>query len=218
MTDTENQNMDKVLHLQQLLENAQDNLAQARNIIKELGVLPAVVNFESKVQEVGRVADEGKSKIIEGVFDGENMVGPDGKIYTIPPNYVSKSKLVEGDIMKLTILPDGSFVYKQIGPVKRKRRIGVLVKDETTGEFRVMVGQRSYKVIRAAVTYFKGDSNDEAVILTPEDDSSQCAAVENIIKVGTSAKKRKLLTSGEAGELTAGDDSLLNNSILENID
>lgn len=218
MTDEENQSADKVLHLQQLLENAQDNLTQARNLIRELGVLPVATFSEDKIPEAGRMTEEGRSKIIEGVFDGENMVGPDGKIYTIPPNYVSKSKLVEGDIMKLTILPDGSFVYKQIGPVKRKRRIGVLVKDETTGEFRVMVGQRSYKVIRAAVTYFKGDSNDEAVILTPEDDSSQSAAVENIIKAGTSALKRKLLTGGEEAELPEGDDGLLNNSILENID
>ena len=38
-------------------------------------------------------------KILEGVFDGQNMVGSDGRQYIVPPNYASKSKLVEGDIL-----------------------------------------------------------------------------------------------------------------------
>ena len=54
------------------------------------------------------------------------MIGPDGKNYPVPANYASKSKLVEGDIMKLTITEDGKFLYKQIGPVERKTVIGTL--------------------------------------------------------------------------------------------
>ena len=42
-------------------------------------------------------------RVIEGVFDGENMIGPDGKQYSVPANYASKSKLVEGDILKMKI-------------------------------------------------------------------------------------------------------------------
>ena len=42
------------------------------------------------------------------------MIGPKDKIFPVPANYASKSKLVEGDRLKLTILPNGSFVYKQI--------------------------------------------------------------------------------------------------------
>ena len=49
------------------------------------------------------------------------MLSPDGKNYPIPANYASKSKLVEGDLMKLTIAEDGSFIYKQIGPVPRSK-------------------------------------------------------------------------------------------------
>ena len=34
------------------------------------------------------------------------MIGPDGKNYPVPANYASKSKLIEGDILKLTITPN----------------------------------------------------------------------------------------------------------------
>ena len=64
--------------------------------------------------------------VLEGHFNGEKMIGDDGKEYNVPPNYASKSKLVTGDRMKLTITPQGAFIYKQIGPINRKRVIGAL--------------------------------------------------------------------------------------------
>ncbi len=57
------------------------------------------------------------------------MIGADGKQYPVPANYASKSKIVEGDMLKLTITPEGSFIYKQIGPVERRRLIGVVNQD-----------------------------------------------------------------------------------------
>ncbi|PIX89851.1 MAG: hypothetical protein COZ29_03005, partial [Candidatus Moranbacteria bacterium CG_4_10_14_3_um_filter_45_9] len=53
--------------------------------------------------------------VIEGAFDGQVMLGTDGKQYPVPANYASKSKLVEGDMLKLTITDNGAFLYKQIG-------------------------------------------------------------------------------------------------------
>ena len=49
--------------------------------------------------------------VVEGVFDGERMMGTDGIKYNVPPNYASKSKLLEGDILKLVIQEDGSFIF-----------------------------------------------------------------------------------------------------------
>jgi hypothetical protein len=69
---------------------------------------------------------DGGERIIEGVFNGEKMVGPDGKEYAVSPNYASKSKIVEGDMMKLTITNNGKFIFKQIGPVERKTRFTAL--------------------------------------------------------------------------------------------
>ena len=83
--------------------------------------------------------------------------------------------------LKLIIKKDGSFVYKQIGPIERKREKGTLIKDSLTGEFKVETGNRSYKVLKASVTYFHGNDRDEAIVLIPQDGESIWAAVENII-------------------------------------
>lgn len=120
-------------------------------------------------------------KIIEGVFTGEKMLGADGREYSVPPNYASKSKLVEGDMMKLTITNTGSFLYKQIGPIERKRIVGKLVCDPDTSQWSVLSEGRSYKVLNASVSFFKGSAGDEVVILVPESGESQWGAVENVI-------------------------------------
>lgn len=123
-----------------------------------------------------------EGNVVEGIFDGQGMVGPDGKQYSIPPNYASKSKLVEGDILKLTISYNGSFIYKQIAPVARRRVIGILETDMETHMFVVRGEGQVWRVLTASVTYFKGVGGDEVVILVPRDKPSKWAAVENIIK------------------------------------
>jgi hypothetical protein len=120
--------------------------------------------------------------VIEGVFDGKGMVGPDGKEFPIPPNYASKSKLVEGDMLKLTVTPTGAFVFKQIGPIERDRKVGSLVHERDIDEFAVIVGDKKYRVLKASITYFHGADGDEAVILVPKASPSKWAAVENVIK------------------------------------
>jgi hypothetical protein len=118
-------------------------------------------------------------RIVEGVFNGESMVGADGKEYSIPPNYASKSKLVEGDMLKLTITNSGSFIFKQIGPIERKSLIGEII---TEGDqYSVIANGRTYKALTASVTFFKGKAGDEAVILVPKDGESEWAAVDNVI-------------------------------------
>ena len=39
-----------------------------------------------------KIPADGEEKIIEGIFDGQNMIGPKQKVYPIPSNYASKSK------------------------------------------------------------------------------------------------------------------------------
>ncbi len=121
-------------------------------------------------------------RIVEGIFDGQNMVGSDGKIYSIPPNYASKSKLVEGDMLKLTISSSGSFIYKQIGPIDRVRIIASLGFDATIGEYYATFENRRWNILKASVTYYKGEPGDEIVLLVPKNEPSKWAAVENVIK------------------------------------
>ncbi len=141
--------------------------------------LPSSPNFSST-----NTTEQTSLRVLEGVFDGTRMVGADGAFYPVPPNYASKSKLVEGDLLKLTISPNGSFIYKQIGPTKRKRLVGELIKrqDGETILYDVFAENHVFHVLSAAITYYKGQSGDEAAILVPEDAISKWAAVDYIVK------------------------------------
>ncbi len=136
-------------------------------------------------QALSQEAAVGLGKIVEGIFDGERMISGEGQIYQIPPNYASKSKLVEGDLLKLTITPKGAFIYKQIGPIERDRIRGALLRNEETGEFAVTHDDKVYRVLKASITYFHGEQGDEVVILVPKKSPSRWAAVENVVKRGT---------------------------------
>ena len=172
----------KIVLIRQLVEAARNNLDTATQLLKDAGIPD--LETKSAVKPIGGSVQrtEGGAVIIEGVFDGQNMVGPDGKLYSVPANYASKSKLVEGDLLKLTISPDGSFIYKQIGPVERERIVGVLARDEQTEEFRVLAKGQFFRVLLASVTYFKAGVGDEVVVLVPKGTPSSWAAVENVIR------------------------------------
>jgi hypothetical protein len=133
------------------------------------------VGDDEKIAPVAR--EDTLGKIIEGVFDGQNMMGSDGKTYPVPANYASKSKLVQGDILKLTIADDGAFLYKQIGPIPRKQVVGALKLEN--GHYFVEVGEKKYRVLLASVTYFKAKPGDQVSVNVPEDDSlAEWAALE----------------------------------------
>jgi hypothetical protein len=147
--------------LKALIEEAETSLAAAKELLISLvGDDPVATRSQT---------DENIGKVIEGVFDGQNMAGGDGKMYPVPANYASKSKLVQGDILKLTIAEDGSFLYKQIGPIPRKQVVGLLTQRE--GNYIVTVGNKEYRVLLASVTYFKAKPGDQVSINIPDDDS-----------------------------------------------
>lgn len=135
-----------------------------------------------RTQAPARTEQQEEERVVEGVFDGERMMGTDGIKYNVPPNYASKSKLVEGDIMKLLIKADGSFVFKQIGPVERERVVGTLAIDDYGNYAMIDAEGRSFRILTASITYFRGEAGDEVVGLLPEGQHASWAAVENIMK------------------------------------
>ena len=173
--------------IKKILQNIHDNLGKVIEILEQSP--EEVDNMEEVLAGVSQTLKEaekdlevmGEERVIEGVFDGVKMIAQDGQEYTIPANYASKSKLVEGDILKLTIAKNGDFLYKQIGPVERKRVVGELIMDDK-GNFFVVAKKKKWQVLPASVTYFKGSLGDEVVILVPKDSISKWAAVENIVK------------------------------------
>jgi hypothetical protein len=158
----------QIKRLRALIQEAETNLGAANELLVSL------VGDDATVQPV---KDENLGKVIEGVFDGQNMVGSDGKTYPVPANYASKSKLVQGDILKLTIADDGAFLYKQIGPIPRKQVVGTLKLEN--GHYFVSVGEKDYRVLLASVTYFKAKPGDQVSVNLPEDDTAaEWAALE----------------------------------------
>ena len=87
----------QIKRLRGLITDAETNLAAAKELL--ISIL-GDGNTITAPRETIVSGPEGK--VIEGIFDGQIMIGPDGKNYPVPANYASKSKLVEGDIMKLT--------------------------------------------------------------------------------------------------------------------
>jgi len=160
----------QIKRLKSLIQEAETSLAAAKELLLSLVGEDNTVN-------TANLKDEVLGKVIEGVFDGQNMVGSGGKTYPVPANYASKSKLVQGDILKLTIADDGAFMYKQIGPIPRKQIVGLLKQEN--GHYFVEVGSRNYRVLLASVTYFKAKPGDQVSVNVPEDDSqAEWAALE----------------------------------------
>jgi hypothetical protein len=187
-------NLTNLALIAQMIESAEKNIQSARQLLREMmGGRTETADIAKKAQVLS-VTEGGK--VIEGVFDGQNMVGPDGKQYPVPANYASKSKLVEGDVLKLTIAEDGSFIYKQIGPVERKKALGVLVEDEK-GEYKVVADGKPYKVLLASLTYFKAEPGDEVTVVIPKDGEAGWGAVENVIKKGGQQITRPVSDSDE---------------------
>lgn len=173
--------VDKTAVLVNILRTINENVVAALRLLDSgAAALPAGTSIRTTPLPAAAAGAVGV--VVEGIFDGKGMVGPDGKEYPIPPNYASKSKLVEGDMLKLTISPTGAFIFKQIGPIERDRLVGALVHERDIDEFSVVAGDKKYRVLKASVTYFRGADGDEAVILVPKSSPSKWAAVENVIK------------------------------------
>lgn len=159
----------QVKRLRSLISEAETSLAAAKELIMSV--------LGDDISQTKSAKEENIGKIIEGVFDGQNMVGSDSKTYPVPANYASKSKLVQGDILKLTIDEDGTFLYKQIGPIPRKQVVGALELEE--GHYFVNVGKKKYRVLLASVTYFKAKPGDQVSVNIPQEDpDAEWAALE----------------------------------------
>ncbi|MDO4753036.1 MAG: hypothetical protein Q4A36_02300 [Candidatus Saccharibacteria bacterium] len=162
----------QIKRLRALLAEAETNLSAAKELL-----VSVIGDGETISAPRDSIVSSPEGKIIEGIFDGQIMIGPDGKNYPVPANYASKSKLVEGDILKLTITDDGKFLYKQIGPVERKTVIGTLITHDD--KYFVEVAGREYQILYASVTYFHLKNGSQVSVVIPaKNDDAAWAAVE----------------------------------------
>jgi hypothetical protein len=166
----------KIQSLRDMINNAERTIQGAKAMLLQL-------EGKKKLGRKRKVEEVTDGTVVEGTFDGQIMLGTDGKQYPVPANYASKSKLVEGDMLKLTITPDGSFIYKQIGPVERRHALGIVGQDES-GNYYVLADGRPHKVLLASITYFKAEPGDEVAVVLPRDLEANWAAIENVIQKG----------------------------------
>ncbi len=166
-----------------LIENIENDLRALKQLMSgtmaprvdhALRVASAPVGFMTSGQDAG----------IDGNFDGERMVDTEGKGYQVPPNYASKSKLVEGDPLKLYITRDGKYVYKQLGPVERTTVPGTL---QLQGNHYVVEADDGhvYNVLTACVTYYMSlyglEPNGRVMAMIPADREAHWAVIDNVL-------------------------------------
>lgn len=166
--------------LKEMIESAEANLRSAKQILNEISNTNGKNQYAAMAAKVGSMdTSSDTAQVIEGVFDGQSMIGPDKKKYSVPANYASKSKLIPGDMLKLTVLEDGSFVYKQIGPIERKRIIGTVTYENN--QYKVLAEGKAYNVLLASITYFKAEIGDRVTLVVPALEESEWGAIENVL-------------------------------------
>lgn len=164
--------------LQELISTAERSLHHAKNLMTQIVGKKAIVHDELDTTGL-HAYKHGKAKVIEGVFTGKDMLGADKKIYPVPANYASKSKIIEGSKLKVTIKADGSYQYKIIDEIDYISTTGTLIKD---GDHFVVISQNGiYQVIPAAVTYIQAHVGDRVSIRIPKDIKATYAAIDTLV-------------------------------------
>lgn len=182
--------LSKIAVVREMLDAAERSVRNARAILSELvgdaTIDPTAISTKAASFATDPYISSEGQRVVEGIFDGQNMIDSSGKSHPVPANYASKSKLVTGDQLKLTIGDDGRFIYKQIGPAPRKYIVGPLTYEG--GVYKILAGGKAYKVLLASVTFFRAEVGDEITVIVPADGESEWAAIEAVLpKVTTVA-------------------------------
>jgi hypothetical protein len=173
-----NETLVSLLHTLNKLEN---DITKAKAMVQKMFDDGGVSAYDSvPVASTEPVSEDGM-QIVEGAFDGTFMQGNDGKMYPVPMNYASKTKLIPGDSLKLRIMEDGKLIYKVIGPAPRKFLKAKITKTED-GKFIALTEDNiTYSLNQAAVSFFKGGVGSEATIIVNASEEKSAAAIEAVI-------------------------------------
>lgn len=192
---------DPLVQIQELIDTAMSSLKTAHALLRDV----TGISDSGRERHMTRASTIGSGaavtgRVIEGVFDGQNMVDANGQTYPVPANYASKSKLVEGDGMKLTITDEGKFVYKQIAPVQRRSVLGLLIQED--GQYKVLAEGKVYRVLLASVTFYRAEVGDQVTILLPQDMEAKWGAIEAVIPKHIADAAAASQVHGTDGELS----------------
>ena len=166
-----------------LIETIENDLRALRQLVNG-NMAPRVDHALQIASAPVGFLQHGEDAGIDGIFDGERMIDAEGKIYQVPPNYASKSKLIEGDPLKLYITHDGKYVYKQLGPIERRTVPGTLRLEGSHYIVDTDEG-KSYNVLTACVTYYMSlyglEPGGRVMALLPLHHETRWAVIDNLI-------------------------------------
>lgn len=186
----------KIQALRDMIMNAERTIQGAKSMLLQ-------IEGKKKTGRPKKSEEDGEEgTVVQGTFDGQFMMGTDGKQYPVPANYASKSKLVEGDMLKLTITYDGSFIYKQVGPIERRHAIGIVTQDER-GNYQIVADNQIFRILLASITYFRLEPGDEVAILLPRNLNATFAVIENVLRKGALVPEEALAAAKNAQSAAA---------------
>lgn len=164
--------------LRDLVQSAESSIRSAKKILDSL--IWDTTNTEFPVNESELQSyQSGDEKIVEWVFTGESMLGPDGSVYPVPQNYSSKSLLVQWSRLKATIDAHGGIKYKIIEEIPFDTSLWIVTKN---GEkYEIATDTKIYRVLMAAITFHKCSIGDTVSIRTPKGKDGTYAVIESII-------------------------------------
>ena len=174
-------NKNAIEAISDFITTAEKSIKNAKKLLKDL-LEENNINLETEINlDVNWLNSysNDSSKIIEWVFTGNEMLWADWNKYPIPANYSSKSKLVQGDKLKLTIEWNWKMLYKQISPIEREYKTWLVVKEKE--KYQVISEWKTYDLLTAAVTHFKANIWDTITIILPANKKATFAAIEAII-------------------------------------
>lgn len=169
-----------------MVEIAENNLKNIRqNLLQILEENGQKGNYSATPVRKSRDEQTAAMEVVEGNFDGENMVGDNGQTYIVPQNYASKSQLVIGDRMKW-ILTSEREIFKLIAPVDRERVSGIFSIDGENYGVVIESIKNPVKILKASATFAIKNQDlgvgDEVIILIPKNATPTWGALVSVVK------------------------------------
>lgn len=179
----------KISTILNLIEIAETNLKTAKGLLNQLvGEKGGIATTNEIARPVPVSTDEENAlEVVEGYFDGENMLGDNGQTYIVPPNYASKTGLVVGDRMKWMLTSERE-IFKLISPANRERVTGTFTIEGDS--YLVLVDKlpNPVQILKASATYAMKNLGlkvgDDVSITVPKDTTPTWGAFNSVIKGG----------------------------------
>jgi hypothetical protein len=177
----------KIASILNLIEIADSNLKTAKTLLAQLAVENGGKISTSDYRQPANLSTDEDSalEVVEGYFDGEGMIGDNGQMYVVPPNYASKTQLVSGDRMKWILTKDRE-VYKLILAAPRERVTGTFTIEGDNYLVLVDKYPTPIKILKASATYAMKNlglhPGDEVAITVPKDTTPVWGAFNTVIK------------------------------------